>query len=140
MANPPSTQPPAAPKGQQYGQAGAQLQRQKAVPVAGSATGSKGRPRTRSTGGSSRQGPAQSQPGALTGLGPGEVPSLRDPSVNPSQPVTTGLPTGPGQGMEALQSATFGPAELSIMRGIYSKYPQNEDLRRLIEWTEQNLA
>lgn len=126
MPGPPSTQAPAAPKGQQYGQQGAQLQAQEIVPVAGSPTGEPGRPRSSS-------GPsAQPQPG----LEPGNVPTLDDPSAYPDQPITAGLPTGPGPGPEALNMANFGAPELAELKAMFMKYP-NEDLRAVIDYAER---
>lgn len=112
-----------APKGQEYGKAGEQMDRQRQVPVAASPTvGGKGQ---------------IAQP--LTGMGPGEIPTLSDPTAFPDEPLTAGVPSGPGPGVGSLQTASFGPKELSVMRGLFLKYP-NDDLRRLIEWTESNLA
>lgn len=110
-----AAQPARAPVEQEYGKAGQQLSSQSVQPVAG----------------------APSTP--LPGMAPGQVPTLTDPSARPDEPVTAGIPSGPGPGPEALHSASFGPQELSVMRGIFLKYP-NDDLRRLIEWTEQNLG
>jgi len=124
------TQPIQVPKGDDYGEANALLEAQQAQPVAGSPTS------LPDPGGQPMQ-PAGSAP--LPGMGPGEVPSLDDPSAFPDEPLTAGLTSGPGPGPEALRSAAFGPQELSVMRAIFLKYP-NEDLRRLIEWTEANLG
>lgn len=130
---PQSTQPPSAPKNQEYGQRGAQLASQRNQPIAasplvGSATGKAGRPRT-------------TQPGqdAGGGLQPGQIPSLADPTARPNEPLTAGLPLGQGPGPEALTAASFGPEELSVLRGIMLQYP-NDDIRRQLEWTERNLG
>lgn len=109
-----------APKGQEYGKAGEQMAAQSVQPVAGPATG----------------GVAATP---MTGMEPGQVPTLEDPSIYPEEPLTAGLPSGPGPGPGSLKSATFGPQELSVMRALFLKYP-NEDIRRLIEWTESNLG
>lgn len=116
------TQPATAPKGQDYGKAGEQMQSQQIQPIAGSPGA-----------------PSGAQVQAATGLGPGEIPTLADPSAFPDEPLTAGLPSGAGPGTGALSSASFGPQELSVMRGLFLKYP-NDDLRRLIEWTESNLG
>lgn len=118
-----ATQAAQAPKGQQYGQAGAQIASQQQQPIAGAST----------------SGTSGSASGGLPGLGPGEIPTLADPSAFPDEPLTAGLPSGAGPGTEALNTASFGPEELSVLRGIFQRYP-NDDLRRLIEWTESNLA
>lgn len=113
-------QPAQAPKGQTYGDAGAQLASQSVTPVAGSPSGA----------------PAASP---MPGLAPGEIPGLTDATGMPNEPITAGLPMGPGPGPEALTMAKPGPEELSVLRGIFLKYP-NDDLRRQIQWIEQNLA
>ena len=117
------TQAAQAPAGQQYGQAGSQIASQKVQPIAGSAT----------------PGGVPASMGQLPGMGPGEIPTLSDPSAFPDEPLTAGVPSGPGPGPEALNSASYGPKELSVMRALFLKFP-NDDLRRLIEWTENNLA
>lgn len=122
-----ATQVAQAPKGAEYGEAEADLQRQQQQPVAGGATPT------------ASPGTAAAAGQAMPGMGPGEIPTLSDPSAFPDEPLTAGLPSGAGPGTEVLQSAAFGPPELSVMRGIYQKYP-NDDIRRLIEWTENNLA
>jgi hypothetical protein len=127
------TQPAQAPKGEDYGEANAMLERQQAQPIAGAATGNP------SPGTTTKIAPGSQTTGPLAGMGPGQIPSLADPSAFPDEPITAGLPGGPGPGPEALRSAAFGPQELSVMRAIFLKYP-NDDLRRLIEWTEQNLG
>jgi hypothetical protein len=126
MAQP---QAPQAPKGQTYGQAGQQMAAQNVVPIAGAPSAPTGPP---STGGP----PGNPQ---LPGMEPGMVPGLADPSAMPMQPVTAGLPSGPGPGLEGLSTASYGPEDLSHLRGIYLQHP-SEDLRRIIEHTEQNLA
>lgn len=128
----PAYQPPSAPKGQEYGQAGQQLAAQGIQPMAAAPVASRGRPRVNgaNSGGNAGQG---------GGLVPGDIPGLTDPTAMPNTPITAGLPSGPGPGLEALSTAGFGPQELSMLRGIYLRYP-NEDLRRQLEWTESNLA
>lgn len=118
-------QTPAAPKGQDYGERQATLDRQTIQPVAGA-------PTSGVTGGGERPMPN------LSGMLPGEVPTLLDPSANPNQPVTAGLPTGPGPGLEGMSAGSFGPQELSFLRGMYRKYPY-ESLRRMIEQMEASL-
>lgn len=127
----PDTQAIAVPKGEDYGEANAMADAQRAQPVAGAATGAP------SPGTTIQPSTPTSSP--LPGMRPGEIPSLADPSAFPDEPLTAGLPSGPGPGPESLRSAAFGPPELSTMRAIFLKYP-NDDLRRLIEWTEQNLG
>ncbi len=120
-----TTQPISMPHNQEYGVAKAQAESQRIQPIAGKPEGPKpsGTP----------------TPTVNPGLQPGQVPTLDDPSARPDEPLTAGLPIGPGPGPSSLSTASFGPTELSVLRGIYLQYP-NEDLRRMIEWTEQNLA
>lgn len=125
----PAYQPAQAPKGQEYGQAGQQLAAQGIQPIAKSPLASPGRPRVSAGNDASASG----------GVLPGDIPGLTDPTAVPGEPITAGLPSGPGPGLEALNTAAFGPQELSVLRGIFLKYP-NDDLRRQIEWTESNLA
>lgn len=124
-------QPPTAPKGQDYGTQGQQLASQEAQPLPTSPVASAGRPRVKSGGAGVSGGPA--------GIMPGDIPGLTDPSALPNEPITAGLGIGPGAGREALSTPAFAPEELSILRGVMLKYP-NEDLRRQLEWTERNLA
>jgi hypothetical protein len=124
----PAYQPAQAPKGQEYGQAGQQLASQGIQPMAASPLASPGRPRV-----------SPGQQGDSGGVLPGDIPGLTDPTANPDEPITAGLASGPGPGPSALNTAAFGPEELSILRGILLKYP-NDDLRRQLEWTESNLA
>lgn len=126
---PENVQPIRTPHGQQYGAAKAQEEAQAAQPIAG-LPGVPSRP----AGGSTSTPGAPERP---AGPQPGEIASLTDPTGRPHEPITAGLPVGAGAGPGALTA--YGPPELSILRGIYAQFP-NEDLRRVIEWTEQNLA
>lgn len=74
---------------------------------------------------------AASQPA----LDPGDIPSLEDPTLNPGQPVTAGLASGPGPGPNALNVVADENPELSILRHLYAAHP-NPDLRRLINYLE----
>jgi hypothetical protein len=116
------TQKPTAATGQGYGTAGAQLAAQKAVPIAGAAAGV----------------PPQAQPGP--GQGPMQTtpppppPDLYRPTERPNEPVTHGLPTGPGAGPEALpiQQTTMGdPAAIQI-RAMLRANPTNVELANLV--------
>lgn len=115
-------QPARTAKGQTYGEAGAELASQKAIPLPQRGHVPQGNP------GQDMQAAPE----------PGSVPSLSMGSALPDEPVTAGLRLGPGPGPEALQAVNYGPAELSILRGIFRKFP-NEDLRRLLEFTETNI-
>lgn len=105
------TQKPTAATGQGYGQAGAQLAAQKAVPMAGAAAG---------------VAPAVQ---AAAAQGPPPAPAdLYRATENPNQPVTHGLPMGPGAGPEALpiqNAATTDPLAIQL-RALYQKFPSQE--------------
>lgn len=68
-------------------------------------------------------------------VGPGDIPSLEDPTNLPNQPLTAGLPGGPGVGPEALNVIADENPELGILRHLYARFP-NPDLRRLIGYLE----
>jgi len=82
----------------------------------------------------SPQGGGQGQPM----LAPGDVPGLGDPTANPNEPVTAGLPIGPGAGPEALGIMTQDSPELGIARRLFLEYP-NPDLRNYIAYLESTL-
>lgn len=130
-------QAPAAPKGQSYGDAGAQLHAQSVVPVAGGPVPpGVGAPAPSPTGAEGLQG--------APGLAPGQVPSLGDPTSRPNEPVTAGLSTGPGGGPGTLGPRALPPPELGVLKAAYAQYAATmpaggEYLRRLIEWSEQNV-
>lgn len=116
-------QSPQAPRGQEYGQAAAQLANQAIVPIAG--------------GGS---GPSRPHAAAITQAGPaapGSIPTLADPTMYPEEPIQTGLAGGPGAGPEALAFSARNQ-ELAKLKAIYNRAP-TESMRRLIEWSEANL-
>lgn len=90
--------PMVAAPGQAYGEAGAQLEAQRAVP-----------------------------------MGPPPLPDLPPFSRSterPDEPVTAGLPVGPGPGPEVL--AGFENTNESFLRGVYRRFP-SEELRELLE-------
>lgn len=112
------------PRGQTYGTGVQQQAALSAVPL--SPSGPSGSP----SGPSNRSVPA--------GLQPGQIPSLSDPSARPDEPVTAGLPIGPGAGPDALGTIPQAPEEVSVLRLLLQKY-KNEDIRRLLEYTESSL-
>jgi hypothetical protein len=106
------TQKPTAATGQAYGAAGAQLAAQKAVPIAGAAAGV----------------PPAVQAAAAAQGPPPAPPDLYRATENPGQPVTHGLPVGPGAGPEALpiqNAATTDPLAIQL-RALYQKFPSQE--------------
>jgi hypothetical protein len=66
---------------------------------------------------------------------PGQHGPLTAPTGQPNQPLTAGLPTGPGPGPEALGfpgDATAGDDEVEgFLRAVASQYP-NSDIERLL--------
>lgn len=111
------------PKGQTYGNRVRQARSLAVTPAAGgqsaSPTGSSNSPRQ-------------------VLLAPGDVPSLGDPTANPNEPVTAGLPIGPGPGPEALNIPIVDSPELGIAHALFLEYP-NSDIRRLIAFLEDSL-
>lgn len=106
--------------GQQYGQATQQAQSQAVVPM---------RPQP------AIAHPATGQPMPVDeNFTPaGQVVPLNAPSLNPDQPVTAGIATGAGPGPEALHNPNmFGDQLETKVRAIFSKYPDNEDVRLLL--------
>jgi hypothetical protein len=113
------TQKPTVATGQAYGQASQQLAAQQAVPIAGANAGVP--PTAQPAPG---QGPMQTQ-------APPAPPDLYRPTERPDEPVTHGLPVGPGAGPESLQ--VTGAANPSMtdpvaiqLRALYQKYPSQE--------------
>lgn len=62
--------------------------------------------------------------------------SLTRPTERPNEPVTAGIPAGPGPGPEALGnvpvSQVSGDPTVEVLQGLYRIY-QNDDLRGMIE-------
>lgn len=114
-----------AATGQQYGMRKQQMDAQRAMPVA--APPSPALPPT--TGGA----PAPAGPALPPAPAPGQVVPLDAPSMRPDEPVTAGLPVGPGAGVEALGPFAGQGEDVGMqLRAIYAQFP-NEDLRSLLE-------
>lgn len=116
-------QAPKAAPGQTYGDAKQQLASQRAIPLS----------RTPAPSPAEGQGVAAAA-GRLGGGVPGNVPSLTAPSTRPNEPITAGLPTGPGPGPEALNlpaQASEDDQLLATLRGLDQAFP-NSDIKRLI--------
>lgn len=118
----------AAP-GQQYGKATAQIEAQRAVPVA--------RPATDVVAPAPAVGPDASAPASGPAAPPmplpGQVIPLDAPSQRPGEPITAGLAMGAGAGPEALGPLGGGGEDVGMqLRAIYAQFP-NEDLRSLLE-------
>jgi hypothetical protein len=120
-------QAPGAASQQEYGKAKAQLDAQKVVPLSQAPAPGSVSPSL------------SSRAGMMGGGGQTIVPPLSAPSARPEEPITAGLPTGPGPGPEVLpmpqsQDLTL----LEQLRGMYNVYP-NDDIARLMSVVEARL-
>lgn len=110
---------PTAAPGQPYGEAGQQMASQRAVPISGTPTVA---PQSPGAPGSSSPQTPQGAPGAdlmaqAQGFnGPGNQDFLR-PTERPNEPVTHGLPVGPGAGPEALTGIGAAARQGTIEQG-----------------------
>lgn len=109
------TQAPTAAPNQTYGQAGQQMAAQRAVPLPAAPP---------------VPGPQPGAPGAAGPFPtPADTPNLTDPTNRPDEPLTHGMPFGPGPGPDA------APAPMSDvearLRALYAQFPSRE-LRELI--------
>lgn len=107
-------QPVQAAAGQAYGERQAQEQAQRAVPLPAA-------PPVQTP-------PPSSAPGAL----PGSFGDFLRPTERPNEPLTAGLPVGPGPGPEAVRVAPNpqGDVEAQIL-ALYRQSPNNDLLRLL---------
>jgi hypothetical protein len=96
-------QAPKAATGQEYGKAGAQIAAQRAVPIP-AAPPAQGGPTPPGGGAAGPMGP-----------GPGDLPFNR-PTERPGEPLTTGIPSGPGAGPEALVATNRPDPEMEALR------------------------
>lgn len=113
--------------GQGYGVQKAQVDAQRAVPMA--------RPASDSVRASTSGVPASGSLGGTgaPGLMPGQVTPLDAPTQRPGEPITAGMDIGAGPGREALGPYGGGGEDVaSQLRAIYTRFP-NEDLRALLE-------
>ena len=98
---------PSAVPGQTYGEAGAQMAAQRAVPMGAPA--------------------APTAPSAPTST-PGQYGPLDRPTERPQEPVTAGAPFGPGR--NSTQNAYIGRRNgdpiLDELRALYTSYPSDE--------------
>lgn len=118
-----STQAPKAAQGQPYGEAKAQVDAQKAIPLSRIPAPQGVRP-----------GPSTAAVAGMVGGGNISVPPLNAPSARPNEPITAGLPTGPGPGPEALNLPVQSSEDdqmLAVLRAFHQAYP-NSDIARLI--------
>ena len=114
-----------AASGGQYGELKALEDAQKVIPLP-----------TANAQPSAPQGAAPAQMAAPAPVvAPGDI-NFEGPTQRPSEPVTAGLPVGPGPGPEVLNLPTTSATDPSIvLRSIYQNVPQaqNNDVLRLIE-------
>lgn len=100
--------PTAAPD-QAYGQAGQQLAAQQALPIANGPTATAAQPPAPS-------GPPDLLAQTMGHNGPGDL-SLERPTERPNEPVTHGLPVGPGAGPEALTGIGAATRDATVEQG-----------------------
>lgn len=116
-------QPIRAASGGQYGEVKALKDAQKVVPL----------PNANAVAPPSSPSPIQSAPGG-GGVAPGDI-NFEAPTDRPNEPVTAGLPVGPGPGPEALGIGVGPNDPATLLRSIYQNVSQaqNNDVLRLIE-------
>jgi hypothetical protein len=73
-----------------------------------------------------------SQPGEQPFISPDEIPNLSDPSARPDEPVTTGLPFGPGAGPEAMGPQFSNDPTRQALQSMLLVSP-NPDIMRLLD-------
>lgn len=120
------TQAPSAAPGQTYGTATAQLQAQKVAPLPQQAG-----PPPPAAG--SAPGVAQAPGAAPAGPMPGALGPLNRPTERPGEPLTAGLPFGPGPGPEVLGQGQMQP--IDEIRALYAASP-NIDMLRLLQFLD----
>jgi hypothetical protein len=126
-------QAPQAATGQTYGVAKQQMDAQRAIPLAKTPVpGVAPSP-------ASPSGGVSALAGMLGGGGSQvAVPSLTAPTTRPNEPLTAGLPTGPGAGPEALNLPSPDDDLLASLRAMYRAYP-NDDIARLMAALEARI-
>jgi len=71
---------------------------------------------------------------------PGSLTPLTAPTERPGEPVTAGLPVGPGPGPSGLVAPTGGTDALFDLRALAARYPEyNDGLLAMIDWAERNM-
>jgi len=118
-------QPVKAAPGGEYGQVTALKDAQKVIPLPTANVAPPSTPSQSAGGGVAPSSPVI--PGTL---------GFEDPTNRPNEPVTAGLPVGPGPGPEVLgQQGVSSTDPATVLRSIYANVPQaqNNDVLRLIE-------
>lgn len=113
-------QPVQAAAGQPYGQRGAQEAAQRAIPLPAAP-------------------PVQASP--PPGPAPGSFGAFNRPTEYPNEPLTAGLPIGPGPGPEVLGGApiTNDDQLVAKLRGLYAAVPSS-DIAALLDAAERRAA
>lgn len=128
LINPPEPQPQAisAAPNQEYGVAGAQIAAQHAIPMAGGATPPSSTSivpaAPRLTGQALGQ---QAAADSIAHNGPSGPMELDRPTERPNEPVTHGLPVGPGGGPEVLTGVGAAARDNAVQRGSVTNLLQN---------------
>lgn len=122
-------QPVTVAPGEEYGGRKMLEQAQKVVPLPQQPA----TPSPAGGGGTAPAGPTAAMT-AQPGLSPGELDFTRA-TERPNEPVTAGLPVGPGPGPEALGLGPTSTDPGIVLRSMYQNVPeaQNNDVLRLIE-------
>lgn len=120
----------------QYGAHQASIAAQQAMPLPQTQSASAAPPVPASPGGGGALAQALAQAQAMAPPQGG----LLAPSNRPSEPVTAGLPIGPGPGPEALGGmANMNASGLAELRAVYQLFP-TEEIRQIIERWETDRA
>jgi hypothetical protein len=109
------------PRGQTYGTGVQQQRALQAVPL--------------SPGPSRSPQPTSEVP---AGLAPGQIPSLTEDTARPDEPISAGLPIGPGVDDGAVAMFPQAPPDIAVLRSLY-RQTRNRDIRKLLEWAERQL-
>jgi len=112
------TQPARYMSGLAYGQGQAQMQQQTSAPMAGN--------------------PVAATPASAAPQLP-PVMGLTEPTQRPTEPITSGIDSGPGVGSDAITLPGMVPGaptdnSAQLIRALYLQDPGNEDVRRMLEY------
>lgn len=122
--------PATAAPNQAYGERAQQIASQHAIPMAGAPTMPANQPPAGAGGPQSPPSGGPPSPDALQAMtlahnGPGDSLNLDRPTERPNEPVTQGLPVGPGAGPEALTGVGAAARDSSIEQGTLSHLLQS---------------
>jgi hypothetical protein len=122
----PSALPASAVPSKQYGQRAEELSMQKQVPMAS---------------GDLAPGGAPPEGGAPGGPAPGELPPIDGPTNRPDEPVTNGLPSGPGAGPEALTPPDPRATGAAVLNSLGENIdPDTRQIRDILNASMQNVS